>query len=738
MDGYSVNEAAAVLGIPEGRVWELLARGVLSGSTEVGGDMRVFLRDTALTETPKREGNGNGGNGGSGSHGELTPFRELLTEFRNLTERYGQALLALGEARGEVAALRGRVDLLEARIEHRLPWTEAAPSAWAAEPDTPSDEMSDEETDGPAPGEPPGATDVVADIFDATLGPPPEREPAAELEPAVELEESAAELQPAAEVEPVSELEPAAEVAASAEQEEPVPELEEPAAEWEPSAETESSAEAAASAELEEPVAELEPRAASEDPVAELEPIAELEMPEDLDSAKPKSTVRGRAREAFTGFAEALARAQDPATESVAADFSELPGSQETADAVAAYRRDTETDPDEPQIASVSEPEIESVAVAPEATDVTETPVPVVRFGYSTDTPEPDWIAEEDLIISAGEDASVRADELARQAATPSVAVPETEIGVEVEAEPEIVQADASEAGTIEPADAWPTIEHEGFVVEPEPVEPAALAFERITPDLEPTETGVLEPEVVAPTAIADVSTTASEEEPTPVVTAATPEPAEPEVSAQPESGITAEPEPEILAEPEVTAESEIMAEPEALAAQESRLTPVDIAAEPPASEDVALLVGPEPFAEPPIVPPEPAFWEAGARWRAPFAIAQPDPWVASPVEAMPVEVAPIATPAVPDQSVAPVAQLDAAASAPAIAPVTPEPEQPPIAPERPTAAVEPPPIAPEPKPEPPRLSPAAEAGRAAAAARRRRPRGPAQRALRRLRYLLD
>ena len=36
MDGYSVNEAAAVLGIPEGRVWELLARGVLGKHLTLG------------------------------------------------------------------------------------------------------------------------------------------------------------------------------------------------------------------------------------------------------------------------------------------------------------------------------------------------------------------------------------------------------------------------------------------------------------------------------------------------------------------------------------------------------------------------------------------------------------------------------------------------------------------------------------------------------------------------------
>ena len=124
MDGYSVNEAAAVLGIPEARVWELLARGVLAGSTEVGGDMRVLLRDAAVPESPKpvppSNGNGHGSTNGGSSGGELSAFRELLTEFRNLTERYGQALLALGESRGEVASLRGRVELLETRMELRL------------------------------------------------------------------------------------------------------------------------------------------------------------------------------------------------------------------------------------------------------------------------------------------------------------------------------------------------------------------------------------------------------------------------------------------------------------------------------------------------------------------------------------------------------------------------------------------------------------------------------------------
>ena len=134
MDGYSVQEAATVLGVAEGRVWELLARGVLLGSPE-GDSMRVFLKGqawpiattTARDEPPRTNGNG----GTHGSTAEASAFRELLTEVRNLTERYGQALLALGEARGEVAGLRSRVDLLEARLDVRMPPPyEETPHAW--------------------------------------------------------------------------------------------------------------------------------------------------------------------------------------------------------------------------------------------------------------------------------------------------------------------------------------------------------------------------------------------------------------------------------------------------------------------------------------------------------------------------------------------------------------------------------------------------------------------------------
>ncbi len=145
MDGYSVQEAATVLGVAEVRVWELLARGVISGTPE-GDSMRVFLKAAAAPSpgpAPRDEPPRTNGNGGShGNGGELSAFREVLTEFRNLTERYGQALLALGEARGEVAGLRSRVELLEARQDLRLPTArDDSPIAWGASaPSTPTPE----------------------------------------------------------------------------------------------------------------------------------------------------------------------------------------------------------------------------------------------------------------------------------------------------------------------------------------------------------------------------------------------------------------------------------------------------------------------------------------------------------------------------------------------------------------------------------------------------------------------
>src|SRR5919108_4517781 len=144
MDGYSVTEAASVLGVTTERVWELLARGILAGTPEGSGGMRVYLKPSSEVVAPQPDSSSHrarrGPNGDGGDGGTLSPFRELLTEFRNLTERYGQALLALGEARGEVAALRGRVDLLEARFDLPLPGAgmaaapSPAPATWAGAP----------------------------------------------------------------------------------------------------------------------------------------------------------------------------------------------------------------------------------------------------------------------------------------------------------------------------------------------------------------------------------------------------------------------------------------------------------------------------------------------------------------------------------------------------------------------------------------------------------------------------
>jgi hypothetical protein len=189
MEGYSVTEAASVLGVPTERVWELLARGVLSGAPEGETGMRVFLQPRPAP--PAAEPKPANGGGEPEPQRELSPFRELLSEFRNLTERYGQALLALGEARGEVAALRSRVDLLEARMDLRLPggasaappvgWTQPMPSQPPPAP------PASPEPDAQAPPEAAPAADerAVAAEEEASGGADAghDREPASETEP---------------------------------------------------------------------------------------------------------------------------------------------------------------------------------------------------------------------------------------------------------------------------------------------------------------------------------------------------------------------------------------------------------------------------------------------------------------------------------------------------------------------------------------------------------------------------
>lgn len=210
MDGYSVTEAASILGVPTEKVWELIARGVLAGAQDGDRGMRVFLQGRPQPRTidavratdapPPRE-----------PDRELSPFRELLTEFRNLTERYGQALLALGEARGEVAALRSRVDLLEARMDLRLP----PPPSTAPLPDA--------RWVAPMP-EPTASPEPQADVDESVAAEePPDTGPV--VEPADEEEELLVEtaslataVQIEADVETIREDEvPAGEVAADAE-----------------------------------------------------------------------------------------------------------------------------------------------------------------------------------------------------------------------------------------------------------------------------------------------------------------------------------------------------------------------------------------------------------------------------------------------------------------------------------------------------------------------------------------
>ena len=219
MDGYSITEAASVLGVPTERVWELLARGVLAGAPEGETGMRVFLQPrqapTPVTASFTDEPDSSRSNG---PDRELSPFRELLTEFRNLTERYGQALLALGESRGEVASLRSRVDLLEARIDFRLPMGNPAPP-WPAQPPPvtdPAGEAEDDEAhrrrrrgarratesfaealaraEDPSPADLPGGTDAGAALAaeDADLSLPRDVLPA---EPVLVAEEDAGALE---------------------------------------------------------------------------------------------------------------------------------------------------------------------------------------------------------------------------------------------------------------------------------------------------------------------------------------------------------------------------------------------------------------------------------------------------------------------------------------------------------------------------------------------------------------
>ena len=660
MDGYSVNEAAAVLGIPEGRVWELLARGVLAGSTEVGGDMRVILRGNDVPEVVAPTPAPNGGHGtqdrtnGGSNGGELSAFRELLTEFRNLTERYGQALLALGEARGEVASLRGRVELLEARVEFRLPRVEAPMAAWESEqqsePDleAPREPMPEPELE--APREPMSQPDLAA-----AVEPMPEPELEAAREPMSQPDLAAA-------VEPMPEPDLAAPLG-------PMPELPEPEV---------AAPEAGATAQALPEPAEAAPDAPPSPP-----PAAATRKPKRRTrrarSSRPKASrpaPRSRSRLAVSGFAEALARAEDPTTAEVFTGDAPLPGADEAAEALAAYNQELATPVMEP-------PASEGSAIEAPAS---EAPVPVtmpvfVRPGYTTETPEPDWIAEEDLIVPVSR-AAPTGEQTERAGAVLAVAERDADVDeqptMDEEAAPDAETAPDEEAAR----DADAALDPQGAVEEEGTAEPEATIEEivesaEVVAAVVPTEDVEVEPDeadetVQGPTESAKHGTLGM--------------PVTADEWAGPEADMVPEPATEVEVMPE-------------------------IAAEPPTSDDDALLDALDRFSEPPSVPNEPAFWEPEGRSRAPFAIPNLEGWEPAEIEALRAELRRFGTAAIPPT----VAVGPASVTPPPVAALPPE-----IA--LPSAAAPPP--APRRSPSVPPAPP-------------RRPRGPATRAVRRLRRLL-
>jgi len=468
MDGYSVKDAAVVLGIPERRVWELLARGVLAGAPEGPDGMIVYLqpRGTAPSVAtsqaaagPASESSGARTNGNGGSH-ELSPFRELLTEFRNLTERYGQALLALGEARGEVAALRGRVELLEARMDLRLPSTPPTSTvAWEMPEFSVEDELA-----------PPGFEAEMSVVDDAALP---------EFDEAV-----AGEDEPAAE--PMIDLFEEAIIA------------EELLAEVEPIAKPDLDELAAIDARADEPaLGDVPPEGdAPEEEGSEAVAV----VPE-----APRRRSRG-SRTATAAFAAALARADDPT-------IAELPGAEETAAALAALQRDidasraaeppmdteavaTESSEATTEPEAIAEPEDEAEsamgadAAALAATDPAPAPEPPaeaetaeppeasVPSYYSTDVVEPDWFADGDFSWLEAAQAEAMRVEAERSRAREAPADPAADVvGATVEEEPAESGGEPQEAVGQEPAAEEPAAE------EPAAGESAAQAE---VPDPEP------------------------------------------------------------------------------------------------------------------------------------------------------------------------------------------------------------------------------------------------------------
>jgi hypothetical protein len=495
MDGYSVQEAASVLGVAEGRVWELLARGVLVGTPE-GDSMRVFLKGqagpiatTAARDDPPRS-NGNGGT--HGSTAEASAFRELLTEFRNLTERYGQALLALGEARGEVAGLRSRVDLLEARLDVRMPPSfDEAPLAWEprnaatiapeATPTIPAPLPPTERVRKAKPTRRAAPSRTTRSNRDAVAGFAAALERAQDPNPAHLAEASeTAEGETEALAPPIAEVVPAVE---------PLPEVE---VEAEPvTAAAELAAEEAPAAEVAE---EIDAESVVEEISAEAAPDEEVPAEEISAEAPPDDAIP--AIEAVPEEAEALgAVAVTPEVAEGEAPTAEI------ADEVAA-----ESPPDE--VAAESPPD----EVAAEA----EAPT------YSTVVVEPDWFADGDFawLDAAGVEAQGDAEPVA--VTGPAQAQPEAEAEAIPTGEPEPIPEAVAEPEpepeprnlqeAAAPPEKEPTPESEP-TLEPDP-DPAAQLQSAFEPEIDFEPWQPPEPTVLQPVAPEIAAEPATEQEP--------------------------------------------------------------------------------------------------------------------------------------------------------------------------------------------------------------------------------
>jgi hypothetical protein len=501
MDGYSIKEAATVLGVPKRRVWELIARGVLSGAPEGDGGMRVFLQPrpgkasplSAAREEPPRTN----GNGGRTDAGEGSPFREILTEFRSLTERYGQALLALGEARGEVAALRSRVELLEARLDLRLPGPRPSSTvAWEMPEYTP-----------PAPPAP-----EAPEAFAAAESPVAEVEPPiAEAEPVVEAESPVADFDFEARTEatePTQIEEPRPPVPAA---DEPRPEkgaarrrrvlrshsaiagiaealqrAQDPTLADLPGAREAAEALAALQREVEARTDTLEPEATIDEATAISEPETFIDKATAISEPEPQAEPVAEA-----SFVEPAAAtpAQELVDEEPSVDAQPPELVTEPAEETADQERVHEAEP-QPEAAV----EIEEAGAEPDAAGVGESepeaaaPVGSAPSPYTTEVVEPDWFADGDFTwLEAAQAESASSDQT-------------DEIALEEESAPQAV-VQAAPAGESE---------------EPEPLEmeaeadagPAAEAiqdaFEPAEPDVTERETAVAaespqpEPETVA------------------------------------------------------------------------------------------------------------------------------------------------------------------------------------------------------------------------------------------------